>query len=55
MTASAAHQRVVEGDAKGGLRREFSGYGAAHDGEYVVDRQALVGEQAVVGGPVAEL
>jgi hypothetical protein len=53
--AGATQERIIEDGAQGSVGRQGLDHGAADDGEDGLDGKTVVGEDAVTGGPVAEL
>jgi hypothetical protein len=53
--AGLAEEGVVEGDRKGGLRRQLGEDGAADDGKHLLNRETVLTEDPIGSGPVLEL
>ena len=53
--AGLAEERVINGDTEGSLRGELLQHGATDDGEDLLDGEASLGEEPVIGRPIVEL
>lgn len=53
--AGLAEKRVIDGHTKGSLRGELLQHGATNDGEDLIDGEASLREEPVIGRPIVEL